>query len=130
MNDCLSKCAHFIALQSHSTALFVATIFVLEICRLHEIPRTIISTHDSIFMSKFWTELFHLSGATLNHSNAKRLESNGQIEIINRVLEQYLRCFVMDSPSKWLKFLPRAKFSYNTGKHTSTSFSPFQIAYG
>nr|GEW78390.1 retrotransposon-related protein [Tanacetum cinerariifolium] len=37
-----------------------------------------------------------------------------QTEVVNRTLEQYLRCFAGDQPRKWYEWIPRAEFSYTT----------------
>ncbi|MCI11122.1 Ty3/gypsy retrotransposon protein, partial [Trifolium medium] len=57
-------------------------------------------------------------------------QSDGQTEIVNRLLQQYLRCYVHEKPKQWGKFLPWAEWHYNTSIHTSTGFSPFQVVYG
>ena len=51
--DRLSKYAHFIALPTKFTASKVASVFVVEICRLHGIPKTINADRDPIFMNHF-----------------------------------------------------------------------------
>jgi hypothetical protein len=63
-------------------------------------------------------------------STAYHPETDGQTEVYNRVLEQYLRSFVHHQPSQWSKFLSLAEWAYNTSVHSSTGFSPFQITYG
>ncbi|XP_011027642.1 PREDICTED: transposon Ty3-G Gag-Pol polyprotein [Populus euphratica] len=51
-------------------------------------------------------------------------------KVVNRTLEQYLRCFTGDQPHKWVDWLPWAEFSYNTVIHSSTKISPFEAVYG
>jgi len=55
---------------------------------------------------------------------------DGQTEIINRCVEQYLRCFVHQWPRKWCCYLPWADYWYNTTFHISTGMTPFQALYG
>ncbi|KHN29903.1 Retrotransposable element Tf2 155 kDa protein type 2, partial [Glycine soja] len=57
-------------------------------------------------------------------------ETDGQTEVLNRVLEQYLRAFVHDKPSHWFSFLSLAEWSYNTAVHSATGVSPFEATFG
>ncbi|PNX94328.1 Ty3/gypsy retrotransposon protein, partial [Trifolium pratense] len=128
--DRLSKAAHFGSLPTHFTAIKVADLFAKMVCKLHGMPRSIVSDRDPIFLSQFWQELFKLSGTKLRMSTAYHPQSDGQTEIVNKVLQQYLRCFVHDKPNQWEQFLHWAEWHYNTAIHTSTGLSPFQIVYG
>jgi hypothetical protein len=58
----LSKYTHNIALSHPYTAASVAWAFFDSIVRLHGIPESIVSDHDPVFTSQFWTELFSLFG--------------------------------------------------------------------
>ncbi|GAU23300.1 hypothetical protein TSUD_237540 [Trifolium subterraneum] len=48
--DRLSKAAHFGMLPTHFTAEKVAEIFAIMICKLHGMPRSIVSDHDPAFL--------------------------------------------------------------------------------
>lgn len=128
--DRFSKAAHFGMLPSNFTASKVADLFAKVICRLHGMPKSIVSDRDPIFLSKFWQELFKLSGTKLRMSTAYHPQSDGQTEIVNKALQQYLRCFVNKQPNTWGNFLHWAEWHYNTSIHTSTGLSPFQVVYG
>lgn len=56
-------------------------------------------------------------------------QTDGQTDVVNRTLEQYLRCFTSGHPRKWTDWLPWAEFSYNTARHSSTSVTPFEAVY-
>jgi transposase InsO family protein len=128
--DRFSKGAHFGALPPTYTAYKVAQLFLDMVCKHHGVPRSLVSDRDPIFISQFWRELFKLSGTQLRMSTAYHPETDGQTEVLNRSLEQYLRAFVHHKPSLWLTFLPLAEWSYNTTKHSATGYSPFHVMYG
>lgn len=128
--DRFSKGVHFGALPTNFTAYRVAVLFLDMVCKHHGLPRSLISDRDPVFVSSFWRELFRLSGTRLRMSTAYHPQTDGQTEVMNRVLEQYLRSFVSAHPSQWFKFLAMAEWSYNTSVHSSTGFTPYEIVFG
>lgn len=128
--DRYSKAAHFGALPTNFSAFKVASLFLDLVCKHHGFPTSIVSDRDPIFLSSFWRELFRLSGTRFRMSTAYHPESDGQTEVMNRVLEQYLRAFTHSQPSSWFRFLSLAEWSYNTSLHSSSKLTPFEVVYG
>jgi hypothetical protein len=66
----------------------------------------------------------------LNFSSNYHVESDGQTERVNRVIQDTLRMYVMDKPSKWEDCLHLVEFAYNNGYQASLKMSPFEALYG
>ena len=128
--DKLTKAAHFIPLNTTHKAANIANIFMREITRLHDIPKTIMFDRDPKFTSKFWKGLFKGFGMNMNFITAYHPESDGQIEQVNQVIEDILRMYVMDKPSKWEDYLHLVEFACNNGHQASLKMSPFEALYG
>jgi transposase InsO family protein len=86
VNSCFSKYAHFIPLAHPYTAQTVALDFFTDIVRLHGMPQSIVSDRDAVFTSTFWKELFRLAGVRLCMSTAFHPQSDGQSEVVNKVI--------------------------------------------
>jgi len=63
------------------------------IFKLHGMPVKIVSDWGVTFTYLFWSELFRLQAVNLAVSAAYDPQSDGQTEIVNKILEQYLRTF-------------------------------------
>ena len=98
--------------------------------KLHGMPKSLVSDRDPLFVSHFWQEFFKLSGTKLRMSSAYHPQSDGQTEVMNRIVEQYLRAFVHHQPSTWGRLLTWAEWSYNTSVHSATGMSPYEITFG
>lgn len=121
----LYKYIHFMGLKHSFTAKFVTAIFSKKIVFLHNV-----SDRDLLFLNNFRQELFQLQGTNLQMSTTYRLDMDGQIEILNRYLETYLRCFSLKPSKQWSNWLHWVKFWFNTSFHTVTEMTPFEVVYG
>jgi hypothetical protein len=100
-------------------------VFFDSVVQLHGIPESIVRDRDPVFTSKFWIELFTLSGVKPQLSLAFHPQSDGQSEVVNKVITMYLRCLTGDCPRQWLHWLSWAEFCYNTSFQSSLRTSPF-----
>jgi hypothetical protein len=101
-----------------------------EIFRLHGIPKKVISDRDVKFTSSFWKALFAGLETQLNFSTSYHPQTDGQTEHTNQIIEDMLRMYVMDKPTKWEDYLHLVEFTYNNGYQSSAKMSPFEILYG
>jgi transposase-like protein len=94
--DKLTKETHFILVKITHKATNIAKNYMKELARLHGVPKKIVSDRDPKFTSNFWKGLFKGFGKNLNLSTVYHPESDGP----NRIIEDMLRMYVMDQPSK------------------------------
>ena len=69
-------------------------------------------------------------GTNLNFSTAYHPQKDGKIERVSQVLEDMLRMYVMEKPTKWEDYLHLVEFSYNNGQQASLGMSPYEALYG
>ncbi|RDY02061.1 hypothetical protein CR513_14530, partial [Mucuna pruriens] len=103
-----SKMAHFILCHRSDDASQVANLFFKKVVRIHSLPRTIMSDRDSKFLGHFWRLETRLLYSTTCHPQMDR-----QTNIVNITLE----------------WIPYMEFAYNRVFNTTTSHSPFELAY-
>ncbi|XP_026459106.1 uncharacterized protein LOC113359736 [Papaver somniferum] len=127
--DRLTRYAHFIPLTHPYSASSIADVFVREIVRLYGMPRSIISDRDPIFMRNFWITYFKLQSTQLCHTSAYHPQSDGQVEVTNRTLECYLRCFAGMKTTDWSKWFPLVEWWYNTSHDSAINMTPYQDLY-
>ena len=66
----------------------------------------------------------------MNFSIAYHPQIDENTERVNQIVEDMLRMYVMNKPTKWEYYLHLAEFSYNNGYHNFTKMSPFEVIYG
>ncbi|MBW0564187.1 hypothetical protein O181_103902 [Austropuccinia psidii MF-1] len=128
--DRFSKMAIFIPTYSTITALDLAQIFISHVFSKHGLPISIVSDRGSLFVSSFWTQLCQQLKISRDLSTSFHIETDGETERVNQILEQYLRMYVSYHQDDWNTWLPLAEFAYNNAEHSSTKHSPFFTIYG
>ncbi|KAG8498657.1 hypothetical protein CXB51_004929 [Gossypium anomalum] len=106
------------------------TMDFVEIVRLHGVPLPIISDRDPRFTSRFWQKLQEALGTKLNFSIAFHPQADGQSERVIQVLEDTLRCCVLEFQSSWERYLPLVEIAYNNSYQTSLKMAPYEALYG
>jgi hypothetical protein len=94
------------------------------------VPKAIVSDKDRKFTSIFWKGLFKGIGKSLNFRTSYHPEIDGQTERVNQVIEDMLRMYVMDKPSKQEDYLHLVEFTYKNEYQASLKMIPFEELYG
>jgi hypothetical protein len=113
--DNLTKASHFITVKITLKEASRVHIYLKEIYRLHGMPKSIVFDRDPKFTSKFCQGLFNGFGTNLQFSITYHPESDGKIERVNQVIEDMIRMYVMNKPSKWEDYLHLVYFTYKNG---------------
>jgi hypothetical protein len=83
-----------------------------------------------MFTSNFRKLLFKGFATNLDLCTTYNIESDGKIERSNQVIEDMLRMYVMENPSKCEDYLHLVEFSYNNGYQEYLKMSPIEALYG
>jgi len=82
------------------------------------------------YLSYFWRTLWSKLGTKLLFSTTCHLQTDGQIEVVNRTLGTLLRTILKKNLKSWEECLPHIEFAYNRVAHSITNCSQFEIVYG
>ena len=126
----LSKKIFGIPLKATVTAIQLAKILYTQIFSEFGIPMQIISDRDSKMTSAIWQNFFKIIGCELTMSYAYHQRFDGQTEVMNRVIEQILRCYINFNQDNWYDLLPYVLSAVNNTTNPGTKLSPNEIFYG
>ena len=128
--DRLTKSAHFLPTKKTDSIAKLSQLYFEEIVRLHGAPLSIVSDRDPLFTSHFWQGLQKALGTEVRLSTAYHPQTDGQSERVIQILEDMLRCCVLDSGSSWESYLRYVEFVYNNSYQASIGMAPYEALYG
>ena len=136
-NDCVfvvvdrfSKMAIMTGCKKTITAEATAKLFFERVWIHFGLPQTIISDRDSKFLSTFWSSLWSLLDTKLTKSTAFHPQTDGQTEVVNRMVVHILQIYNSQHPHTWDDSLLYVQHSYNRAIHSSIGHNPFQVGLG
>ena len=125
--DRFSKETEFILCNKTATALDTAKLYLFHVWKDHGLPRTIVLDRSPQFASQVMMDLCKRLGITPKLSTAHHPQTDGQTEVMNQEVQQYLRLFCAEEQEQWSDWLGLAQFTINNRQHSATKFSPFQL---
>ena len=130
--DRATKMVHLIPCWKTTTASEATRLFWQHVVKLHGVPRAIHTDRGAQFIGRWWHEIWSLLGTKLKYRTAYHPQSQGQVERMNAIVSQTLRCLMSDVPdlSKWKEYLPTMEMVVNSLPNRSTGYSAFYLMYG
>ena len=100
--DRLSKVDHYIKTTANVNCKQIAWLFFDNIFRLHSITDSVVSDQGTQFISEFTRALAELVGIQQKISTSFHLQTDGQTEWINAIMEQFLQGYFNYQQDNWL----------------------------
>jgi hypothetical protein len=110
MVDRLTTYVHFMAVRKTDSTKPIVDVFCKNIYKLHGFPKVIVNDRDAKLKGKFWRDFCKQTGISLNMSSTYHPQTDGRTKIVNKFLETYLHCFVIDKQNKWSQWLHLAEW--------------------
>ncbi|CAF5164730.1 unnamed protein product, partial [Rotaria magnacalcarata] len=82
------------------------------------------------FHNQLMYAMSKLIGYDHTHSTTYHPQSNRMIEKLNATFVPQIAKLQDKENNNWDEFLSPVVFAYNTGTHSTTQYSPFQLLYG
>ena len=130
--DHATKMVQLIPCRKTITTAGAARLYWRNIVKLHGVPKAIHSDRGPQFIGAVWKGLWSLTGTSLRYGTVYHPQSQGQVERMNSVVEQMIRCLLSGQSCKshWKEVLPTAELTINSLRNRNTSYSPFFLMYG
>lgn len=128
--DRLTRMVHLVPTLTTCDSIEFAQLMKQHVISKHGCPADIVSDRGSLFTGKFWTEVCHLLQMHMSMSTAFHPQSDGSTEIVNRMVEQVLRCHCMYQPQNWVENLCMVEFAINNSYQESLKHTPFFLNFG
>lgn len=124
------KYTYFISMREEDINIKITTWIILKkVFFKHKILRKIISDRNRKFVSKFWQILIVLIEIQHAPSTIYHKKIDNQSEILNQIIEIYLRYYVNYQQNNWIKLLSMREIVYNESKNTSINMILYYTNY-
>jgi hypothetical protein len=128
--DRLTRLTHLVLCTTTCSAVEFADLFKQHVIAKHGCPADIVSDRGAVFTGRFWTAVCSALQMHMSMSTAFHPQSDGSTEVVNKMVEQVLRCHCMDQPTQWDSNLCMVEFAINNSHHESLTHTPFFLNYG
>jgi hypothetical protein len=114
----------------NNTADTTTHFFFNHVITQFRVPQQLVSDHGKHFENEIFAELSSNLGFTHEFSSPYYPQSNGQVEVVNKVLKTMLQCTFNKHKTNWHHMLFSSLWAYRTTVKTATSFTSFHLIHG
>lgn len=118
---------HFI---SDTAVVDVANSCFSDSFKLRGLAENTVSNRDPKLFYRFWNHLVDLFRTMLNMLTSHHPRTHGASEVMNKMTEIYLRCYVSIHQNDWDALLLAAKFAYNSAVTEDLGMSSLETDIG
>jgi transposase InsO family protein len=129
ITDYFTRWVNAIALPDCSAQTTAQAIFNEYICR-YGVPLSILSDQGTHFRNQLMDSMAKLIGYNHIFSTVYHPQSNGMVERFNATFVPQLAKLHDRESNNWDEYLSPVVFAYNTGIHSTTEYSPYQLQFG
>ncbi|KAK0601687.1 hypothetical protein LWI29_026467 [Acer saccharum] len=94
------------------------------------IPNTIITDNGTQFDCKKFRELCDKYGINNYYASLAHPQTNGQIEVVNKIIKHNLKAKLAVKKGSWAEKLPQVLWAYRTTERSSIGETPYSMAFG
>ena len=113
-----------------NSAQDTARILMEHIILVHGPPDILLTDQGTHFNNELLQAIAHLTASKHIFSTPYHPQTNGQTERWNSSFVTQVAKYCNNDPSNWDTFLPSIAYAYNHDVHSSTRFTPYQLAFG
>ena len=130
--DRATKMVHLIPCRKTTIVGKAMRLYWQHVVKLHGVPQAIHTDRGAQFVGIWWCEIWTLLGTKLKYGIVYHPQSQGQIERMNAIISQTLRCLMtnVSDLGKWKEYLPTVEMVVNSLQNRSSGYSPFYLMYG
>lgn len=129
LTDYFTRWVVAVAVPDCSAQTTAEALFNEYICK-YGVPAVILSDQGTHFHNQLMEAMSKLVGYNHIYSTAYHPQSNGMVERFNATFVPQIAKLQDKENNNWDEFLLPVVFAYNTGTHSTTNYSPFQLLFG
>ena len=129
ITDLLSRYVVAKATRDNS-ALAAAKVLVDEVILRYGCPNQLLTDNGSHFTAELFNQVVSLCGVCHVFTTPYNPQANGICERFNATMCDSLASMCNEKKNNWDDQLSKVVFSYNTSRHSTTKFTPFEMMFG